>query len=134
MRTTDRAMSNIESHPEGFNALRRMYENIQEPLLNAAADAGDVAASSNPFDSLFQPAAADGPNSTTSDAAPATGGAPNTAPLPNPWAPSAPAAGRSRKKAMFCHRKASRHGFLCSHVPRLSFACACAATGLFRST
>ena len=24
MRTTDRAMSNIESHPEGFNALRRM--------------------------------------------------------------------------------------------------------------
>lgn len=29
MRTADRAMSNIESHPEGFNALRRMYENIQ---------------------------------------------------------------------------------------------------------
>ncbi len=24
MRTTDRAMTNIESHPEGFNALRRM--------------------------------------------------------------------------------------------------------------
>jgi hypothetical protein len=29
MRNTDRAVSNIESHPEGFNALRRMYENIQ---------------------------------------------------------------------------------------------------------
>lgn len=29
MRNTDRAFSNLESHPEGFNALRRMYENIQ---------------------------------------------------------------------------------------------------------
>ena len=29
MRNTDRAVSNIESHPEGFNALRRMYENVQ---------------------------------------------------------------------------------------------------------
>lgn len=29
MRSTDRAMSNIESHPEGFNMLRRMYENVQ---------------------------------------------------------------------------------------------------------
>jgi ubiquilin len=29
MRNSDRAMSNIESHPEGFNALRRMYETVQ---------------------------------------------------------------------------------------------------------
>jgi len=29
MRTTDRAMSNIEAMPEGFNMLRRMYENVQ---------------------------------------------------------------------------------------------------------
>ena len=29
MRNADRAMSNIEAHPEGFNALRRMYETIQ---------------------------------------------------------------------------------------------------------
>ena len=29
MRNADRAMSNIESHPEGHNMLRRMYENIQ---------------------------------------------------------------------------------------------------------
>jgi hypothetical protein len=36
MRTTDRAMSNIESHPEGFNMLRRMYHNVQEPLMDAA--------------------------------------------------------------------------------------------------
>ena len=31
MRHSDRAMSNLEAHPEGFNALRRMYENIQVP-------------------------------------------------------------------------------------------------------
>ena len=31
MRNADRAMSNLESHPEGFNVLRRMYENIQVP-------------------------------------------------------------------------------------------------------
>lgn len=37
MRNTDRAFSNIESHPEGFNALRRMYENIQvQPNSNGA--------------------------------------------------------------------------------------------------
>lgn len=36
MRNQDRTMANIESHPEGFNALRRMYENFQEPLMNAA--------------------------------------------------------------------------------------------------
>jgi hypothetical protein len=36
MRNTDRAMSNIEASPEGFNMLRRMYETVQEPLLNAA--------------------------------------------------------------------------------------------------
>jgi hypothetical protein len=29
MRNADRAMTNIESHPEGFNALRRVYETIQ---------------------------------------------------------------------------------------------------------
>lgn len=33
-------MANIESHPEGFNALRRMYENFQEPLMNAATGQG----------------------------------------------------------------------------------------------
>lgn len=32
MRSTDRAMSNIEAVPGGFNALRRMYHTIQEPL------------------------------------------------------------------------------------------------------
>ena len=29
MRSNDRALSNIESHPEGYNHLRRLYENVQ---------------------------------------------------------------------------------------------------------
>ena len=41
MRSQDRTMANIESHPEGFNALRRMYENFQEPLMNAATGQAD---------------------------------------------------------------------------------------------
>ncbi|KYN96655.1 ubiquitin-like protein, putative [Plasmodium reichenowi] len=32
MKNTDRAISNIEAIPGGFNTLRRMYHNIQEPM------------------------------------------------------------------------------------------------------
>eukprot|EP00898_Chlorokybus_atmophyticus_P006757 jgi/Chlat1/7082/Chrsp57S06778 len=94
MRTTDRAMSNIEAHPEGFNALRRMYENVQEPIMNSATQAAANAVNrDNPFSALFntpgtQPAATP---------VPAPGPNPNTNPLPNPWNPrpaaTAPAAG-----------------------------------------
>lgn len=64
MRTTDRAMSNIESHPEGFNMLRRMYHNVQEPLMDAAAGGRNTSEAlqettapaidpNNPFAELF---------------------------------------------------------------------------------
>jgi ubiquilin len=64
MRTTDRAMSNIESHPEGFNMLRRMYHNVQEPLMDAASGARNTSEAlqetpapacdpNNPFAELF---------------------------------------------------------------------------------
>ncbi|THU65738.1 hypothetical protein C4D60_Mb05t06800 [Musa balbisiana] len=91
MRNTDRAMSNIESSPEGFNMLRRMYETVQEPFLNATTMGGDLGgdAGSNPFAALLgSQAAAQGRersiNSTTGSE-PTTGSAPNTDPLPNPW-------------------------------------------------
>ncbi|CAK9163998.1 unnamed protein product, partial [Ilex paraguariensis] len=97
MRNTDRAMSNIESSPEGFNMLRRMYENVQEPFLNATTMAGDTRndLASNPFAALLgvQGEGA-GRNQTTN---PTTNGseisanspAPNTNPLPNPWSSAA---------------------------------------------
>lgn len=93
MRNTDRAMSNIESSPEGFNMLRRMYENVQEPFLNATTIGGNTAtdAGSNPFAALLGNQGGnqggvqtrDGSNPTN---APETGTAvPNVNPLPNPW-------------------------------------------------
>ncbi|GFR51716.1 hypothetical protein Agub_g14162, partial [Astrephomene gubernaculifera] len=72
MRNSDRALSNLEALPEGFNALRRLHEQIQEPLMNAAAmgapeenpapasgaaaGAGPAAAGSNPLAALLQQA------------------------------------------------------------------------------
>ncbi|XP_073122187.1 ubiquitin domain-containing protein DSK2b-like [Henckelia pumila] len=95
MRNTDRAMSNIESSPEGFNMLRRMYENVQEPFLNATTmGAGaNTDVGSNPFAALLQNQDAsqtrEESNSANSGPEMATGTAvPNTNPLPNPWSNS----------------------------------------------
>lgn len=71
MRTHDRALSNLESLPGGYNALQRMYRDIQEPMLNAAQSQFG----NNPFASLVT-------NPTDS-----TQGVENSAPMPNPWAP-----------------------------------------------
>jgi ubiquilin len=86
MRNTDRAMSNIESHPEGFNLLRRMYTNVQEPMMNAVTQPQQqqqqaTSAPNNPFAALFsQPQQPQTPLGSTSGTT-----VPNTAPLPNPW-------------------------------------------------
>lgn len=88
MRNTDRAMSNIESSPEGFNMLRRMYENVQEPLLNATTMGGGAATDtgSNPFAALGGNQAGDRSNPSSADPQMNTGTAvPNANPLPNPW-------------------------------------------------
>ncbi|NXO01267.1 UBQL1 protein, partial [Rhinopomastus cyanomelas] len=76
MRNQDRALSNLESIPGGYNALRRMYTDIQEPMWNAAQEQfGD-----NPFASLVSnaPTGGDSRPSRTE----------NRDPLPNPWAPA----------------------------------------------
>ncbi|KAJ4963465.1 hypothetical protein NE237_023404 [Protea cynaroides] len=93
MRNTDRAMSNIESSPEGFNMLRRMYETVQEPFLNATAMAGNTGneLGSNPFAALLGnqgggQARDPSTNSMTTGSETSTGSpAPNVNPLPNPW-------------------------------------------------
>ncbi|XP_061598493.1 ubiquilin-4 isoform X2 [Cololabis saira] len=75
MRNQDRALSNLESIPGGYNALRRMYTDIQEPMFSAAREQFG----SNPFSAL-------GGNSE-SGAQPSR--TENREPLPNPWgAPS----------------------------------------------
>jgi len=72
VRTQDRAMSNLESMPGGFNALQRIHRDIQEPMLNAA-----TGMSGNPFASLSQTS---GGSSNV--------GQENNEPLPNPWSSS----------------------------------------------
>ncbi|KAG4401674.1 hypothetical protein GLYMA_02G041700v4 [Glycine max] len=87
MRNTDRAMSNIESSPEGFNMLRRMYENIQEPFLNATTMAGNTGNNNAAVSGTHGGHARDPSTnpSTTSSEATAGSPLPNTNPLPNPW-------------------------------------------------
>jgi ubiquilin len=102
-RQVDRAMSNVENHPSGrgFDMLRRMHTEVQEPLLEATQQQAQQAAA-NPFAALFDGVAgADASaGADTSAGAAATSGedsssssssssaAPNDAPLPNPWAPA----------------------------------------------
>ncbi|GMP26954.1 hypothetical protein CsSME_00003170 [Camellia sinensis var. sinensis] len=88
MRNTDRAMSNIEASPEGFNMLRRMYENVQEPFLNATTMAGDTGndPGSNPFAALLGTQNQSTNPASTGTETMANSPAPNSNPLPNPWA------------------------------------------------
>ena len=64
MRHQDLALSQLENHPEGFNALRRMYSEVQEPLMEG-----------------FEGMAVSSGGAT----APSVNADPD-APLPNPWA------------------------------------------------
>ncbi|KAM3873015.1 ubiquilin-4 [Diretmus argenteus] len=76
MRNQDRALSNLESIPGGYNALRRMYTDIQEPMFSAAREQFG----SNPFSAL-------GGNAENSGVQPSR--TENREPLPNPWGPPA---------------------------------------------
>ncbi|XP_010212670.1 PREDICTED: ubiquilin-1-like, partial [Tinamus guttatus] len=75
MRNQDRALSNLESIPGGYNALQRMYTDIQEPMLNAAQEQFG----GNPFASLVSNASSGGDSQPSRTE--------NRDPLPNPWAP-----------------------------------------------
>ena len=71
MRHQDMAMSQLENHPEGYNALRRMYEDVQEPMMQAQQQAfGTGSPNANP---------------TTSTTNTPSSSSPNTSALPNPW-------------------------------------------------
>ncbi|XP_063224696.1 ubiquilin-1 [Bacillus rossius redtenbacheri] len=74
MRNHDRALSNLESIPGGYNALQRMYREIQEPMLSAASEQF----SRNPFAALVENAGTEGANNPQQ-------GQENRSPLPNPW-------------------------------------------------
>ncbi|KAF7650538.1 hypothetical protein LDENG_00123890 [Lucifuga dentata] len=73
MRNQDRALSNLESIPGGYNALRRMYTDIQEPMFSAAREQFG----NNPFSALTGNSESGVQPSRTE----------NREPLPNPWGP-----------------------------------------------
>uniref|UniRef100_A0A8U7N885 Uncharacterized protein n=1 Tax=Corvus moneduloides TaxID=1196302 RepID=A0A8U7N885_CORMO len=75
IRNQDRALSNLESIPGGYNALRRMYTDIQEPILSAAQEQFG----GNPFASLVSNESSGGDSQPSHTE--------NRDPLPNPWAP-----------------------------------------------
>ncbi|KAM8815849.1 ubiquilin-3 [Rhynchonycteris naso] len=73
MRSQDRALSNLESIPGGYNVLRTMYKDIMDPMLNAVQEQFG----GNPF-------AITTANATTNSSQPSR--MENCDPLPNPWA------------------------------------------------
>jgi len=117
MRNTDRAMSNIESSPEGFNMLRRMYETVQEPFLNATTMSGEGNTASNPFAALLgnqgsnQPGQGQPATYTPTIGSESTTGtpAPNTNPLPNPWSTNAGSAQGATRSSGNTRTGASGH-------------------------
>ncbi len=66
-RNTDRQLANIETHPEGFNLLSRLYHDLQDPLYDSFTPSGQQDATSN------------------TPLVDAQRNERNTNPLPNPW-------------------------------------------------
>jgi ubiquilin len=77
MRNTDRAMSNIESIPGGFSALKKLYEEVQVPMWEAQT--GSASSQASGLTSQV-------PNYTNQSQS-----GPSSQPLPNPWKPEPPA-------------------------------------------
>lgn len=67
-RNTDRQLANIETHPEGFNLLSRLYHDLQDPLYDSMTQSGQQESSSN-----------------SAPIVDAQRNERNTNPLPNPW-------------------------------------------------
>lgn len=72
MRNQDLAMSQIENIPGGFSALRRMYEDVQEPMMDAMAGGGGTGGTQT--------------NSSTNSSNTGDGAAGRA--MPNPWGSS----------------------------------------------
>lgn len=73
MRNHDQAIRNLQGIPGGEAALQRLYQDVQEPLLNSATSGG------NPFASGSNAPAAN------TESRSQRAGVENADPLPNPW-------------------------------------------------
>ncbi|KAF6778568.1 hypothetical protein AHF37_01839 [Paragonimus kellicotti] len=75
-RNYDRALSNLEAVPGGMNHLQRIFRDIQEPLMDAAASMRSGENTETPTSNPF------------ADLAGVRRAAPTNEPMPNPWAPA----------------------------------------------
>lgn len=82
MRNYDRALNNMESMPGGYNVLRRMYTEFQEPLMSAFQEQFNT----NQFNS--PQSNPDGSNESEQPDNEGQQRTENRDPLPNPWAAS----------------------------------------------
>lgn len=73
---TDRVLNNIDAIPGGYNALRRVYQSIQEPIWDASFGCG-ISQSENNYQPTHYNIKRSGP--------------PSTETIPNPWAPQSQA-------------------------------------------
>lgn len=78
MRTQDRALSNLESIPGGYNALQRIYRDVLEPISEAREN------ERNPFSTLR---VNNNKNNTNGTPTNPQQGQVNRNPLSNPWNP-----------------------------------------------
>lgn len=85
MRNYDRQLNNMESMPGGYNVLRRMYTEFQEPLMNAFHD------NSNQFAAPTSNNSDDVNDTSRTSSNTEQQRTENRDPLPNPWAPQQPA-------------------------------------------
>ena len=70
----------------GYSALRRLYSEVQEPMISAAQETFQPGTQeANPFAGLFPPTTQSQPAQTRPTSVPV--GTESTNPLPNPWAP-----------------------------------------------
>ncbi|CAD6184211.1 unnamed protein product [Caenorhabditis auriculariae] len=84
MRNHDIAIRNLQGIPGGEAALERLYQDVQEPLLNSATST----LGGNPFASLRN-------QNAEAESRSQRAGVENTEALPNPWSSSTPSAPRN---------------------------------------
>lgn len=95
MRNYDRALNNMESMPGGYNVLRRMYTEFQEPLLSAFQEQF----SNNRFGATQGNQEGTNPSDESRTGEGEQQRTENRDPLPNPWASPTPNSGRTQLPA-----------------------------------
>lgn len=90
MRTSDRALSNIDAVPGGFDALRQVYRDVQEPVWESVTAANELEAARGPAANTYavrSPAPADEPFPQAWQGEDGRGDSPETAPFQRPMMP-----------------------------------------------